>query len=119
VIDHEIDRHERLDQLGTFLELLHRVTHGGEINQQRHSGEILQDDARDDEGNFLADRLLGVPVREGADIVLTHPLAVEITQHRLEDDANADGQLGDRGHPGLFKRRQGIVCYFLTRLGRS
>jgi hypothetical protein len=117
VIDDEIDRHERLDQLRIFLQLLHRVAHRGEIDQERDAGEILQDDARDDEGNFVGDGRLRVPVGQRADVVFADPFSVEITQHRLEHDADADRQFRDRPHAGFFQRGQRIVCNFLTRLG--
>jgi hypothetical protein len=117
VIDDEIDRHERLDELRIFLQLLDRVAHRGQVDEERHAGEILQDDARDDERNFIGDRCLSVPVGESANVIFADAFSVEIAQHGLEHDADADRQFRDRAHPRFFQRRQRVVCYFLTRLG--
>ena len=68
MIDDQIDRHERLDDFRIAAEPLHRAAHRREIDEQRHAGEILQDDARDDERNFLVRRFLRVPVRQRLDI---------------------------------------------------
>ena len=72
--------------------VLHRAAHRGEIDHQRHAGEILQNNARDDERDFLVRGLLRVPVRQRFDIFALNFLAVAISQHRFEHDANADRQ---------------------------
>ena len=53
---------------GSLPSACHRGAHRRQIHQQRHAGEILQNDARDDERDFLVRRLLRVPVRERLDI---------------------------------------------------
>src|SRR5216110_3009031 len=53
VIDHQIDRYERLDDLGIASEPLHSAAHRREIDNERNSGEVLQNDPRNDEWNFL------------------------------------------------------------------
>ena len=106
VIDDEIDRHERLDDFRIAAEALHRAAHGREIHHQRHAGEILQNNARDDEWNFLVRRRLRVPVRERLDILAPHFLAVAISQHRFENDADADGQTRDAADPLFLERRK-------------
>ena len=56
VIDDQIDRHERLDDFRIAAKSLHRTPHGREIDHERNAGEILQNDARDDEWNFFIRR---------------------------------------------------------------
>ena len=109
VIDHQIHRHQRLDDLGIFLQAGDCGAHGGEIHQERNAGEILEHDAGDDEGNFLLGGRLGVPRGQSFDVLLGHFLAVAIAEHRFEDDADADGQSGDLPEPLLFQGWQGIV----------
>ncbi len=49
VVDDEIDGNERFDELGVLAHARDRAAHGGEIDEQRHAGEVLQNDAGDDE----------------------------------------------------------------------
>src|SRR5205823_9759044 len=53
MVDDEIDGHQRLDQLRVPAHALRDAAHRGEVAQQGNAGEILQHDARYDEGNFL------------------------------------------------------------------
>src|SRR5262245_43181422 len=46
VIDHQIDRDERVDFLRIAARTLHSGSHGGQIDHARHASEVLQDDAR-------------------------------------------------------------------------
>ena len=59
---------------------LHRAAHRGQIDHQRHAGEILQNDARDDERDFFVGGLFRVPIRQGLDIFASHFFAVAIPQ---------------------------------------
>ena len=92
MVHHQVDRHQRLDQLGILPELGHRRTHRRQIDQKRHPREILQHDPGDHEGDFLGPLGLGLPAREGLDRRLAHPLAVAVAQQRLEDDADRHRQ---------------------------
>src|SRR5438105_1427964 len=53
VVDHQLDRHQRLDQLFLLAGALDRGAHRGEVDDQRHPGEVLQEHAGDDEGDLL------------------------------------------------------------------
>src|SRR5690606_36405940 len=68
VIDHQIDGHEGFDDPGVASEIFHRAAHGGEINQKRHSGEILQYNSRHHKGDFFLSGRFGIPGREGFDV---------------------------------------------------
>src|SRR4029077_2064148 len=53
VIDNQIDRHERLDDLWVASEPLHSAAHRRKVDNQRDSGEVLQNNARNDEWDLL------------------------------------------------------------------
>ena len=93
VIDDEVDRHERLDDLRIDAGTLRRGAHRGEIDEQRNAGEILQQHAGDHERDLIRPLRARLPVGERAHIVLGDLLAVDIAQHRLEHDADRDRQL--------------------------
>ena len=58
VVDDELGRDHRVDLAGVAAEVLHRVPHRGEVDDRRHAGEVLVDDAAGPEGD-LAARLVG------------------------------------------------------------
>ena len=90
VIDDEVDRHQRLDQAGGLARLAHRVAHRREVDHQRHAGEVLQQDSRDDEGDLLGPLRLRLPGGERADVLFADALAVEVAHQGFEHDAQAD-----------------------------
>ena len=54
VVDHELDRHERVDPGRVAAEVLHRVAHRGQVHDRRHAGEVLHQHARGREGDLAA-----------------------------------------------------------------
>src|SRR4029077_19877587 len=55
-IENQIDRRERLDDLRVASEPLHRAAHRREIDNERNSGEVLQNNARNDEWDLRVRR---------------------------------------------------------------
>ena len=108
VVHHQVHRHQRLDELRVFAQLLHRRAHRRQIHQERHTGEILQHDARDHERNFLRAGFGRLPICQRADCRLAHAFAVAIAEDGLEHEADGDGQLGNRADPGRFQCRQRV-----------
>src|SRR3954451_15720076 len=53
MIDNQVDRHERLDDLRVASEPLHSTAHRREVDNQRNSSEVLQNNARNDEWDLL------------------------------------------------------------------
>src|SRR5436190_16047626 len=53
VIDNQINRHERLDDVRVSSEPLHSAAHCREIDNERNSSEILQNNTRNDERDLL------------------------------------------------------------------
>jgi len=102
VIDDQIDRHERLDDLCVLAEAVGGGAHGGEVDEERHAGEVLQQDARDHERDLLG--ALGVrrPVRQRGHVLFVDLPTIDVAQDRFEDDADGNRELRD-----VFKARGG------------
>ena len=86
---------------GSCLRSLHGRAHRRQVHEQRHAGEVLEHDPRDDERDLR--RPLGprLPGGEGAHVVFLDPLPVAVAQERLEDHAEARRAAGRsvRGPP--------------------
>src|SRR5438309_2578514 len=106
MIDHQIDRDERLDDFRIAAELFHRAAHRGEVDNQRHASEILEDNSGDDEGNLFLGGRFRVPIREGLDVLAPDLFAVAIPEDRLEDNPNAHRQARNGANALLFERRK-------------
>jgi hypothetical protein len=108
MVHHQIHRHERFNDFGIFAQTLHRRTHGGQIHQERHAGEILQDDSGDDERDFFGALGARAPLGQGLHVALVDLAAVTVAQHRFQDDAKGYREPRDAAEPGLFQSGQGI-----------
>ena len=78
------------------------TTHG-------HAGEVLQQDARRHEGDFLLGVLGRIPAGEGADVVGLDEGVVLAPQQVLEQDLQRVRQLGDLREAGPLERGQADV----------
>ena len=85
VVDDELDGDERVDLLRVAALLAHRVAHRGEVDDARHAGEVLQQDAAGEEGDLL--RRLG-----GRDPVADRVGVAAVAEHVLEEDAKRVGE---------------------------
>ena len=103
MVDHEVHRHERLDDRGVSAQRLHGAAHRGKVHEERHSREILQDDPRHDKGDFLLRRSLRTPIRERLDVTGLNFFPIAISQHGLENDPDADRKLRDRADALFFE----------------
>ncbi len=124
VVDHQVHRDQRLDQLGRLAHLAHGAAHRGEIHHQRHAGEILQEHARDHERDLLGAFRLRLPGGQRADVLLAHAFAIQVPQERLEDDAQADREPRHLAEPlpldfGQGKERTVAESLFEVHDGRS
>src|SRR5215470_2573093 len=95
VVNDQIYGNQRLDELRVLAEASHGRTHRGQVYEQRHAGEILQDYAGYDERDFGHAGGRRLPIGQSAHVVFLNLLAVAVAQHRFEHDANADGRLRD------------------------
>ncbi len=88
MVDDQVDRHQRLDDLRILTHAVGHVAHRGEVAQQRNAGEVLQNDARDHEGNLLGAGRIRRPAGELTHMLFGDLLAVAVAQHRFEHDAD-------------------------------
>ncbi len=104
VIDHELDRLQRVDLLRFAAHRDDRIAHRGEIDDARHTGEILQQNARRAVRDLARRRARRIPACERRDILARDAAAVLRTQQVLEQDLQAERQRRDRGE----LRREGL-----------
>jgi hypothetical protein len=105
VVDHEIDRHARLHASEVRSPGSDGGAHGREVDQERHAGEVLKQDTPDDERHLRRPRSVGPLSGEGLDVFVPDSQAIDVTEHRLEKDADRDGETGDPPDPGLLEQR--------------
>ncbi|MGY4499507.1 hypothetical protein ACVWYH_003438 [Bradyrhizobium sp. GM24.11] len=109
VVDDEIDRHQRVDLLGIAAELLHRVTHCGEVDHRRHAGEILHQHAGRAERDLMLQRLLAQPLRDRDDVFLLDRAAVLVAEEVLEQDFHRIGKFRNSLQTILLGRGQAVI----------
>ena len=63
VIDHELDRLQRINFFRIAAKVRHRVSHGGQIHHAGNPGEILQKNSRRGKRDFGGRRRLWIPAR--------------------------------------------------------
>jgi len=69
--------------------------------------------------NFLGTLGVRLPIGDGAHVILSNLRAVKISQHRFEDDANADGQPGDFCDAFFFELTYRIKLTGFSCVGRK
>ncbi len=69
VVDDQLGRGQRVDRARVAAEILHSLTHRGEVDDARHSGEVLHDHARGRELDFRRWLRRGVPRGHRPDVV--------------------------------------------------
>ena len=114
VVDHEIDRHQRIDPLGIAAEAPHGVAHRGQVHHARHAGEVLQDHASGLERDLLVGGLRR-PAGDALDIRFGDLIAVAGAQRGFEQDANREGQTLERDAEA---RSETIETIDVERAGR-
>ena len=97
MVDHELGRNQRIDAARVAAELGHGVAHGGEVDDRRHAGEVLHDDARRREGDLARGQFPRVRLGERQDVVASDALAVLVAQQVLEQDLQRVGEASDVG----------------------
>ena len=114
VVDHELDREQRVDPLRVAAEGAHRVAHRGEIDHGRDAGEVLEQHARRSEGDLL--RRIGArdPACDRLDVGARDVDAVLRSQHVLEQDSQRVGQPQD-----VVTRLEGVQAEDLVRRARD
>ena len=108
MIDDKIHGHEWLDFLGSGAAGDGGIAHGGGVDEERDTGEILEDDTGDGEGDFVFTGVLGVVRREVPDVGFGDLASVHVAQDRLENDTDRDWQPMKFGVAELGEGRKGV-----------
>ena len=90
VVDHELHRHQRVDLGGVPTEVLHGVAHGGEVDDRRHSREVLHQHAGGPVGDLLGRLVLRRPLGDGLGA-----LVLAVAQQVLEQHLQRVGKARD------------------------
>ncbi len=92
VVDHQLDRHQRVDLGGIAAQLLHGVAHGGQVDDGGHAGEVLHQHAAGRVGDLDRRLVGGHPLGHRLDRVLGDRLAVLVAQQVLQQHLQRVGQ---------------------------
>ncbi len=84
VVDHEVGRHQRVDQVRVAAELGHRVAHRGEVDDAGDAGEVLHHHARGQERHLGRRAGVGAPAGQGPHVLLGHEAAAAVAQDALQ-----------------------------------
>jgi hypothetical protein len=113
MVDHQVDRRERIDALRVAAQACHGLAHGGEIDHRRHAGEVLHEHPRRAEGDLPRHtplgRPLGRPIRQGGDVLGVHAGAVFAAQQVLEQDLQRKGQLPNAVEARLCEGGKAVI----------
>ena len=110
VIDHELDRLQRIDCFGIAPHRCHRIAHCGQIDDARYAGKILQQHACRAERNFLVRCFARIPTRERLDIGARDRTPIFKTQQILKQNLQTIWQPRELREPSLFDRVETEIC---------
>ena len=93
VIDHEVDRHQRINAHRIAPGARHCRAHGGQVDDRRHAGEVLQQHARRHEGALaIVGRWPSVPARQRLDVFVAREPRPGVADEVLEQDLDCHRQ---------------------------
>ena len=92
VVDHQVRRRQWVDLLGIAAQIGDGLAHGGQVDDARHTGEVLHDNACGRVLDFDAGLCLGVPLRDRLDVILGDVAAVLVAQQVFGEDFQAVGK---------------------------
>ncbi len=114
VIDDQIARDGRVDLLWVAAEILHRVTHGGKVNNTRHAGEVLQHHTPGHERHLDAVDALGVVVGQPRDVIVGDDEPIKVPHHRLKQHPNRERHLLNIPHALRLQRLEVDVAVVVS-----
>ena len=97
MVDHEVDGHERIDPSCVAAERPDGVAHGGEVDDARHAGEILEEDARR-RVRDLPRRPAGLVAGQSLHVLGLHAYAVLVAKQVLEQELDGIGDSPQVSH---------------------
>ena len=92
MVNHQFRRRKRVDLVRTATQGCHCIPHGGEIDDSRHAGEILQQYARWRKCNFRDGCGCGIPVAQCFYVLPCHVNTVFVAQQVFEQDLETERQ---------------------------
>ncbi len=108
VVDHQVDRHQRVDPLRIAAEPLHGASHGRQVDHAGTPVKSCSTTRAGLKGTSIAVCRTRLPAGQVAHVVLGHLVAVAVPQHGFQQHADRVGQPRDAGQPGVFQPRQAI-----------
>lgn len=109
MVDHQVDRHQRVDHLRITTQPGHRGAHRRQVDHSRHPGEILHDHPRRQKRNARSGRIHRFPGSDIAHILLGDLAVIALSQGRFQQHANRKRQATQIRQPCLFQSIQAIV----------
>ena len=109
MIDDQIALHERVDLLRIASHPNHRGSQRRQIDDRRHTSEVLQDDSTGLKRQLHLSDVLCIPLREVHNVRLVDHEAVDVSQQSFQQHANRIRQPTDIPEPGLFQLVQTVV----------
>ena len=110
VVDDEVRGDERIHARGIAAQVRHRVAHRGEVDDRRHAGEVLEQDAGGHERDLRLGRRARAPGGERLDVGRVDQAAAGMAERVLEQDLQRDGRvlevdpIGQRGEPPVVRQ---------------
>ncbi len=95
VVDHQIDRCQRIDLLGIAAQPLHRLAHGRQIDHGGNTGQVLHQHPRRHEGDFFSRFYLGIPVGQRFNVGFVDVMIVFLPEQILQQDLQRYRQARD------------------------
>ncbi len=92
VVDNQLRGDLRVDQVGVAAHGGHGVAHGGQVDDRRHAGEVLEQHPGRGEGDLLAGLGGRLPLAQGLDVAGRHRDPVLVAQQVLQQDAEGKWQ---------------------------
>ena len=109
MVDHEVDRDERVDLVDIAAHPRHRRAHRGQVDHAGDAGEVLEDDTSRQIGQLDVRRGLGgIPVGEGRHVIRSRELRADVAEQVFEHDSDHEGEAVDIGDAGLGQFRQAV-----------
>ena len=93
VVDHQVGRRQGIDLLGVTAQITDGLSHGGQVDDARHAGEVLHDHARRRVLDFDAGLGLGIPLGDRLDVILGDVAAVFVAEQVFGEHFQAVGKL--------------------------
>src|SRR5687767_14988868 len=106
VVDDQVDGHERLYERGRPARSSGGGAHRGEIDEQGNAGEVLEQDARDDEWDFRRAFGIRFPLRKRPHVLLGDADAIQVAEDRFKNQTEAYWQPRHAAQTRLIQPRQ-------------